>query len=74
MLTQQNLPPSAHYAYLGLYILDYVADDSVMVTMAVMALGSHKLTADAGRWLKLLSGVVMLVLGAIILLRPQWLM
>jgi hypothetical protein len=74
VLTQHDLDPSAHYAYLGLYILGYVADDSVMVTTAVIALGSRKLSENAGRWLKLLSGVVMLVLGAVIILRPQWLM
>jgi hypothetical protein len=74
VLTQQDLGAPAHYAYLGLYILGYVADDSVMVATAVIALSSRKLTETAGRWLKLLSGVVMLVLGAVIVLRPQWLM
>lgn len=46
---------------------------AVMVTMAVIALGSGKLSERAGRVLKLVSGTVMLVLGAVILLRPEWL-
>jgi hypothetical protein len=70
----QDLGASAHYAYLGLDILGYVADDSVMVVAAVMALSSRKLTVNAGRSLKLLSGVVMLSLGAVIVFRPEWLM
>jgi hypothetical protein len=74
VLTQQDLGAPAHYAYLGLYILGYMADDSLMVATAVIALSSRKLTENAGRWLKLLSGVVMLALGAVIVLRPQWLM
>jgi hypothetical protein len=74
VLTQQGLGAPAHYAYLGLYILGYIADDSVMVATAVLALSSRKLTEHAGRWLKLLSGVIMLALGAVIVLRPQWLM
>jgi glutaredoxin len=74
VLTQQNLGPAAHYAYLGMYILGYVADDSVMVAAAVIALSSRKLTENAGRSLKLLSGVAMLVLGAVMVLRPGWLM
>jgi hypothetical protein len=74
VLTQQDLGAPAHYAYLGLYILGYMADDSLMVAMAVIALSSRKLTENAGRWLKLLSGAVMLALGAVIVLRPQWLM
>jgi glutaredoxin len=74
VLTQQALGAPAYYAYLGLYIVGYVADDSAMVATAVIALSSRKLTDSAGRRLKLLSGVVMLALGAVFLLRPQWLM
>jgi glutaredoxin len=74
VLTQQELSPAAHYAYLGLYILGYIADDSLMVATAVIALSSRKLTERAGRWLKLLSGAVMAALGAVMLLRPEWLL
>ena len=73
VLTQHDLGPAAHYAYLGLYIVGYVADDSLMVASAVVALGSRKLTERAGRWLKLLSGIVMIALGGVLLLWPQWL-
>lgn len=73
VLAQQNLSPSAHYAYLGLYILGYMSDDTLMVTAAVIALGSRRLTERTGRWLKLLSGAVMLALGAVMMLRPEWL-
>jgi hypothetical protein len=33
----------------------------------------HKLQERAGRWLKLLSGSVMILLGLLLLLRPRWL-
>ena len=72
VLAQQGLSPSAHYAYLGLYILGYIADDTVMVATAVVALSSRKLSERAGRWLKLLSGAVMLALGGVMILRPEW--
>jgi glutaredoxin len=74
VLTQNNLSTPAHYAYLGLYILGYIADDTLMVASAVIALSSRKLTEHAGRWLKLLSGAVMLALGGIMILRPEWLL
>lgn len=73
VLTQQQLGPLAHYAYLGLYIVGYIADDALMVTLAVIALGSAKLSERGGRALKLLSGIAMLGLGLIMLLRPEWL-
>ena len=74
VLTQHALSPLAHYSYLGLYILAYIADDALMVGTAVLALGSGKLDERSGRRLKLLSGAVMLALGLVMLLRPQWLM
>ena len=73
ILAQQDLSPAAHFSYLGLYILGYMADDSIMVAAAVVALSSTKLTERAGRWLKLLSGAVMLALGGIMILQPEWL-
>lgn len=73
ILTQQNLGNLAYHGYLGLYIVGYIADDALMVTLAVSALSSGKLTEQGGRWLKLLSGLVMLALGLVMLLRPQWL-
>ncbi|MEK7708171.1 MAG: glutaredoxin domain-containing protein [Pseudomonadota bacterium] len=73
ILTQHALNPAVYYAYLGLYILGYIADDTLMVAIAVLALSSQKLTESTGRWLKLLSGVVMLALGFIMILYPEWL-
>ena len=73
VLTQHALEPAAYYAYLGLYIVGYIFDDSVMVATAVFALNRRKLTERAGRWLKLLSGAVMLLLGIVLIARPEWL-
>ncbi len=73
VLAQHDLSMPAHYTYLGLYIVGYIADDSLMVSAAVIALSNRKLTERAGRWLKLLSGVVVLALGGVMILRPEWL-
>lgn len=73
ILAQQDLSLVSYYAYLGLYILGYVADDALMVTIAVVALSNRKLTERAGQRLKLISGVVMLGLGSVLILRPEWL-
>ncbi len=73
VLSQQNLGLAAHYGYLGLYIVGYIADDALMVGIAVLALSSNRLTEGTGRWLKLISGVVMVALALLLLLRPGWL-
>lgn len=73
VLTQYDLSNAAYYGYISLYIVGYIADDTLMVTLAVVALSSQKLTEETGRWLKLLSGLVMVALGILLLLNPSWL-
>lgn len=74
VLTQQVDSSGLRYAYLALYIVGYMADDALMVGLALGALGARRLSERAGRALKLLSGLVMLVLALVLLLRPDWLL
>jgi glutaredoxin len=73
ILTMRALPWWKYYSYLGLYNLAYVFDDAIVVSIAVVTLSRRKLQERGGRWLKLVSGVVMAGLGAVLLARPQWL-
>lgn len=73
ILTQQGYSSSVKYAYLGLYIAAYMFDDSLMVLIVVMTLSKRKLQEGQGRWLKLLSGAAILLLGVVMLFRPDWL-
>lgn len=74
VLAQHEVGALARHAYLGLYIAGYVVDDALMMAVAVAALGNRRLDERTGRWLKLLSGAVMLALGGVMLLRPEWLL
>jgi glutaredoxin len=73
VLTLGRLPAWQYYAYLGLYNAAYVLDDAIMLTLAVLTLSRRKLQERGGRWLKLVSGLVLLALGLTLLLRPGWL-
>jgi len=46
----------------------------LVLAIAVATLSRFKLQERGGRWLKLLSGMVMLALGVLLLARPEWLM
>ncbi|HEX2875497.1 MAG TPA: glutaredoxin family protein [Polyangiaceae bacterium] len=70
VLAQQGVSAGARYAYLALYNVAYMLDDSVMVGIAVVTLGRRKLQDRAGRWLKLVSGVAIVALGLLLLLAP----
>lgn len=74
VLSEQAVSPAAHYGYIGLYIAAYVIDDALMVGIAVVALSSGKLGERSGRVLKMISGLVMLALSLILLLRPDWIL
>lgn len=73
VLNQQGYPAWKNYAYLGLYNVAYMFDDSVMVIIAVVTLGKRKLQEKEGRWLKLVSGSLILILGLLLLFKPEWL-
>jgi hypothetical protein len=53
------------------YNLAHVFDDALIVGIAVYTLNRQKLQEKQGRWLKLASGVVIIVLGLMLLLAPE---
>jgi uncharacterized membrane protein HdeD (DUF308 family) len=69
----QDYPPWKNHAYLAMYIVAYMLDDSIMVGIVIFTLGKRKLQENEGRWLKLLSGLFILALGLVLLLKPDWL-
>jgi hypothetical protein len=73
ILTLHELPAWQYYAYLALYNTAYVLDDGAVLALAVVTLSRYKLQERGGRWLKLVSGVVMLGLAAVLIIRPAWL-
>ena len=60
-----------HYAYLVLYNLIYVIPLMIIVIIFSYTLGTYKLSEQQGRFLKLLSGLMMLGLGLVMLLAPN---
>lgn len=73
ILTLRELPWWTYYGYLGLYNVAYMFDDSLMLLISVATLSRRKLQEREGRWLKLVSGVVMVGLGVVLIVNPGWL-
>jgi hypothetical protein len=73
ILTMHKLPAWQNYAYLLLYNLAYMFDDGLMVLVVTWTLSKSKLQEHQGRWLKLISGLVIVVLGSLMLFKPDWL-
>ncbi len=71
ILTLNDLSTLSYYLYLMLYNVVYIVPLSVIVVVFSVGLGRRKLTEWQGRVLKLVSGVMMLGLGGVLLLRPS---
>lgn len=71
ILTLQQLSSPSYYGYLALYGLAYMLDDVIVLSIGVFTLSQRRLQEREGRWLKLISGMVMVGLGGYLLLSPH---
>jgi len=70
LLSLKSMSAMQYYGYLALYNLAYIFDDALMVTITVFTMNRLKLQEKQGRWLKLISGLVIFTLGFILLAAP----
>jgi glutaredoxin len=70
ILTLKNLSGFSYYMYLVLYNLVYIIPLAVIVIIFTVTLAKKSLSEEQGRFLKLLSGTMMLGLGGVLLLDP----
>ena len=71
ILTLKSLPIESYYLYLLFYNLIYILPLLAIVTLFTIKLGSRKLSEQEGMVLKLMSGVMMLMLGSMLIVSPQ---
>jgi hypothetical protein len=74
VLALSNLPAWQYYAYLSLYLLVFMLDDLFVFVVAMKTLQIAGATTRYVRFAHLAGGVVLLAIGALLLLRPEWLM
>jgi hypothetical protein len=63
ILTLRQLSGFSYYGYLLLYNAAYMLDDLIVLAIGIITLSQRRLQEKEGRWLKLISGVVMVGLG-----------
>ncbi len=71
ILTLNDLPVPVYYLYLVFYNLVYIVPLSAIVLLFGATFWKKKLTERQGRLLKLMSGVMMFELGALLLFKPE---
>ena len=63
-----------YYAYLGLYIFIFMLDDLLVFFVAMTTLQITGMTTKYTRVSHLIGGILMLVMGILLLFKPEWLM
>jgi hypothetical protein len=73
VLTMSGLALWEYYAYLVLYIVVFMLDDLVVLVLALATLHVSGLATKYARHSHLLGGLLLAALGAVMILRPEWL-
>lgn len=71
ILTLRQLDSLSYYGYLLLYNVAYMFDDVIVLAIGVITLSQRRLQEKEGRWLKLISGLVMVGLAIYLILPPK---
>ncbi len=71
ILTLHDTHGLSYYGYLLLYNLAYMLDDAIILGIGVATLSQHRLQEREGRWLKLISGLVMVGLAVYLIVTGQ---
>ncbi len=73
VLSIQEISTLTKYVYMALYNLYYVIPLAIIVGIFVVTMGKHRFEEKHAKVLKLVSGVLMLTLGAILVINPDFL-
>lgn len=74
VLAANPMPAWQYYAYIGLYIAVFMLDDLVIFVAAMKTLEFAGVGTKYTRASNLVGGMLLVALGAVMLLRPEWLM
>ena len=74
ILTMSRLPNWQYYVYLTLYIFVFMLDDLIVFVVSMLTLKHFGLTNKYNRFSNLIGGLVLLVVGLLLIFRPNVLM
>jgi hypothetical protein len=73
VLTKSELPRWQYYGYVLLYVTVFMLDDLAVFVVAMVTLRLAGLTGKFERHMRLVGGVLLAGVGALLIFRPEWL-
>jgi len=74
VLAINNLNAWQYYGYILLYLFFFMLDDILVFFIAMITLQLTGLSNKYSRWSSLIGGTLMLIIGILLIFKPQWLM
>lgn len=74
VLTLNGLMTWQYYLYIGIYIFFFMLDDLVIFIIAMLTLQMTGITTKYSRMARLIGGILMLVIGLLLIFKPEVLM
>jgi hypothetical protein len=74
VLAMNNLSTVNYYLYILLYILFFMIDDLIVFFVAMFTLKMTGITNKYARYSHLIGGAVMILIGILLIFKPEWLM
>lgn len=72
LVSSSNISAATFIFLLAVYMIIYLIDELAIFGAAVITMKASRLEEKHGRILKLISGMVILVLGVVMLINPEW--
>lgn len=74
ILTLNKLPTWKYYSYIIFYQVVFMLDDMVIFVIAMLTMSSVGIESKYVRWSKIIGGVVMLIIGLLLIFKPELLL
>ena len=71
ILQINEVPFWARQFYTFIYIIGYMIDDIIVFWFALMSINKLQLTTKYSKWVNLFGGILMIILGLIMLIKPS---
>lgn len=74
ILALNDISKTSQIMYVLLYVLFFLIDDIIILTIAMKTLEIKAISNKYGKYSHLIGGLIMLLIGTLMLLKPEWLM
>ncbi len=74
VLSLNNLSTTEYIFYMLLYIIFFLIDDIIIFVIAMKTLEIKAISNKYTKYSHLIGGIIMLILGVLLILKPEWLM